>query len=70
MTERHEYDGTKDRGGKKASVILRVICTLMVICGAIFMGYYLLRGRENVAAENARDSRQPASYTGGEAVGG
>ncbi len=69
MTERHEYDGTKDREGKKAPVILWAICTLIVICGAIFMGYYLFRGRENVAVGNARDSQPPASYKGGEAAG-
>lgn len=44
MSEQHDYDGIKYREEKSSPRIFRILFTVLVIWGVIFMGYYLFSG--------------------------
>jgi cytochrome c oxidase cbb3-type subunit 3 len=44
MSEQHEYDGIKYREEKSSPGIFRILFTVLVVWGVIFMGYYLFSG--------------------------
>lgn len=44
MSEQHDYDGIKYREEKSSPGIFRILFTVLVIWGVIFIGYYLFSG--------------------------
>jgi cytochrome c oxidase cbb3-type subunit 3 len=44
MSEQHDYDGIKYREEKSSPGIFRILFTVLVVWGVIFMGYYLFSG--------------------------
>ena len=44
MSEQHDYDGIKYRDEKNSPRIFRILFTVLVIWGVLFMGYYLFSG--------------------------
>ena len=75
MSEQHDYDGITYRDDKNSSPgIFKVLLTVLVVWGVIFMGYYLFSGwssqAEADAARKARDARKQAAHQAAEATSG
>jgi cytochrome c oxidase cbb3-type subunit 3 len=55
MSEQHDYDGIKYRDEKSSPGIFRLLFTVLVIWGVLYMGYYLFSGWSSQAeADTAR----------------
>lgn len=71
MAENHDYDGIKYREEKSSPGIFRILFTVLVVWGVIFMGYYLFGGwssqAEADAAKKARDGQKQAAHKNVEA---
>lgn len=68
MSEKQDYDGIKYREEKSSPGIFRILFTVLVIWGVIFMGYYLFSGWSSQSeADAARkvltDKKQVAHKT-------
>jgi len=44
MSEQHDYDGIKYREEKSSPGAFRILLTVLVVWGVVFMGYYLFNG--------------------------
>jgi cytochrome c oxidase cbb3-type subunit 3 len=44
MSNQHEYDGIKYREEKKSPAVFRILFSVLVVWGVIFMGYFLFSG--------------------------
>lgn len=44
MSEQHDYDGIKYREEKSSPGAFRILLTVLVVWGVLFMGYYLFSG--------------------------
>ena len=73
MSEQHDYDGIKYREEKGSPRIFRILFTVLVVWGVIFMGYYLLSGwssqSEADAARKALTEKKQAAHKAVEATG-
>ena len=73
MSEQHDYDGIKYRDEKCSPRIFRILFTVLVIWGVLFMGYYLFSGwssqSEADAARKAHDDKRQAAHQATEATG-
>ena len=72
MSEQHDYDGIKYREEKSSPSVFRILFTVLVVWGVIFMGYYLFSGwssqSEADAAKKARDSQKQTAHKAVEAT--
>ena len=73
MSEQHDYDGIKYREEKHSPNIFRILFTVLVVWGVIFMGYYLFSGwssqSEADAARKALAEKKQLAHTAVEATG-
>lgn len=53
MSDQHDYDGIKYREEQKSPAIFRVLFTILVVWGAVYMGYYLFSGWSSQAVADA-----------------
>ena len=73
MSEQHDYDGIKYRDDNNNSPgIFKILLSVLVIWGVIFMGYYLFSGwssqAEADAVKKARDAKKQAAHASMEAT--
>ena len=74
MSEQHDYDGITYREGDTSSPgIFKILFSVLVVWGVIFMGYYLFSGwssqAEADAAKKARDEKKQTAHQAAEATG-
>jgi cytochrome c oxidase cbb3-type subunit 3 len=73
MSEYNDYDGIKYREEKSSPGIFRILFTVLVVWGVIFMGYYLFSGwssrAEADAARIAREGQKQAAHKAVESTG-
>jgi cytochrome c oxidase cbb3-type subunit 3 len=73
MSDQHEYDGIKYREEKSSPGIFRILFTVLVVWGVIFMGYYLFSGWSSQAeadtARIAREGQKQAAHKAVESTG-
>jgi cytochrome c oxidase cbb3-type subunit 3 len=73
MSEQHDYDGIKYREEKSSPGIFRILFTVLVVWGVIFMGYYLFSGwssqAEADAAKKVLDDKKQSAHQANEATG-
>jgi cytochrome c oxidase cbb3-type subunit 3 len=73
MSEQHDYDGIRYREEKSSPGIFRILFTVLVIWGVIFIGYYLFSGwssqSEADAARKALAEKKQAAHKSVEATG-
>jgi cytochrome c oxidase cbb3-type subunit 3 len=66
MSEQHDYDGIKYREEKSSPAVFRILFTLLVIWGVIYMGYYLFSGwssqSEADTDRKARENQKKAAH--------
>jgi len=53
MLEQHDYDGIKYREEKISPAAFRILLTVLVVWGVLFMGYYLFSGWSSKAELDA-----------------
>ena len=74
MSDQHEYDGISYRDEKNSPNVFRVLFTILIVWGVIFMGYYLFSGwssqSEADKAKMARDERKKAAHSTSESSAG
>jgi cytochrome c oxidase cbb3-type subunit 3 len=69
MSEQHDYDGIKYREEKSSPSIFRILFSVLVIWGVVFMGYYLFSGWSSQAeADAARKVNTEKKQTAHKAV--
>lgn len=73
MSDQHEYDGITYRDETCSPGIFRILFTVLVVWGVIFMGYYLFSGwssqTEADAARKARESQKQTAHKATETTG-
>jgi cytochrome c oxidase cbb3-type subunit 3 len=73
MSEQREYDGIKYREEKSSPGVFRILLSVLVVWGLIFMGYYLFSGwssqSEADAARRVRDAKKQAAHLAVETTG-
>ncbi|HIJ96945.1 MAG TPA: c-type cytochrome [Desulfuromonadales bacterium] len=66
MSEQHDYDGIKYREEKSSPAIFRILLTILLVWGVIFMGYYLFSGwssrSEAETVLKNRDAKKQAAH--------
>ena len=66
MSEQHEYDGITYRKEKGSPGVFRILLSVLVVWGVIFMGYYLFSGwnsqSEADAVLKARKNQKDAAH--------
>jgi cytochrome c oxidase cbb3-type subunit 3 len=68
MSEQHDYDGIKYRDENGSPRVFTILFTVLVVWGAIFMGYYLFSGwssqkEADAARKMIADKKQAAHKT-------
>jgi len=73
MSEQHDYDGIKYREEKSSPGVFKILFTVLVVWGVVYMGYYLFSGwssqSEADAAKKARDSQKQVAHKAVETTG-
>jgi len=73
MSEQQDYDGIKYRDEKSSPRIFRILFSVLVVWGVIFMGYYLFSGwssqSEADAARKAQTEKRQAAHQASEPAG-
>ncbi|HIJ86722.1 MAG TPA: c-type cytochrome [Desulfuromonadales bacterium] len=73
MSKQEEYDGITYREEKSSPAVFRILFTVLIVWGVIFMGYYLFSGwnsqAEADAAKKARDDQKQIAHKAVEASG-
>ena len=66
MSEQHDYDGIKYREEKSAPGTFKILFTVLIVWGIVYMGYYLFGGwssqGEADSVKKARDSQKQAAH--------
>lgn len=74
MSKKHEYDGIEYREEKSSPAVFRILFSVLIVWGVIFMGYYLFSGwssqAELDAARKAIDEKKQTAHKVVEATGG
>lgn len=74
MADQHDYDGIHYREEKSSPGIFRILFTVLVVWGVVFMGFYLFSGwssqSEADLAKKARDDKKQAAHKSVEANAG
>lgn len=76
MSQHHDYDGITYREEQHAPNIFRILFSILVLWGVIFMGYYLFSGwsspgefdQQKKAQETVTQNKATAASTGAAAV--